>query len=51
LADTLLPHGEDRDWWNLKKGREDISAYWDCIDLYHRVFSYHRVFEKRENRC
>lgn len=44
LVNRLQPLGEKIEWWNLKKGRADISAYEDCID------SYHRVFEKREDR-
>ena len=38
LANRLPPLGEKVEWWNLKRGREDISAYRDCSCPYRKVF-------------
>jgi len=42
LVNRLPLLGEKVEWWNLKRGREDISAYRDCSD------PYRRFFEKRQ---
>jgi len=45
LANRLPPLGEKVEWWNLKRDREDISAYRDCS------YPYRRVSEMKYDHC
>jgi hypothetical protein len=38
LADKILPRDKGTGWRNRKRGREGISAYWDCSHPYYKVF-------------